>query len=315
MKHKKLFLILPLVIILVGVIKLIIIINTPLGFQVLDRLLKENENHILDTTDEKKLNRENYYQIVGEKLYINQETGLTEYDYTTSKEKVLFDIYMPDTYQIINNKIYYCKMNDNDNGNDMDLICRSLDGNNKKKILKNISDFFFNGDEMIFYRYNHTGEQFYLYQEGEEHTFLFANEQYSDDGYYPVRPLFCWEDNIVFQGEYNLGYLAGYNLKTNQWKEYFNMQNTPKKLYYKKLDVQCIQNYMFVHGTMCDSTKTAIGGEYFLDDAQENGVWRINLITNERKQITQKVYSGGIYVLNGKLYGIDGGKYYLLYDI
>lgn len=317
---KKFFVFIFLSIVLVGVIDVIQTIYTPNSYEVLERLLKRDENHTLNTTDEKKLNRENYYQIVDGKLYLNQESGLVEYDYSTKKEKVLLAISsILNDYQIINDKIFFCKLNDCDNLNDMDLICRSLDGKKKKKILKNIAGFFFYEDEMIFYRYDENedadnGDKFYLYQGEGEPQLLFVNEEYSEDGFYPAAPIFCWEGNIIFEGDLKLGYLAGYNLRTKQWQEYFNMRNTPEDRYYMQLDVQCIENYMFVHGTMCSTTKTAIAGPYYLDDAQENGVWRIDLNTNERKQITQTVYHEGIYVLNSKLYGIDNGKCYLLYD-
>ncbi|MDE6566150.1 MAG: hypothetical protein K2K70_00280 [Lachnospiraceae bacterium] len=317
---KKFFVFLFLSIVLVGVIDVIQTIYTPNSYEVLERLLKRDENHTLNTSDEKKLNRDNYYQIVDGKLYLNQESGLVEYNYSTKKEKVLLAISsILNDYQIINDKIYYCKMNDSDNLNDMDLICRSLDGKKKKKILKNIAGFFYCGDEMIFYRYdenvdNDNGDRFYLYQEEGEPQLLFVNEEDSEDGCHPADPIFCWEGNIVFEGGGIGGYLAGYNLRTKQWQEYFNMCDTPKDRYYLQLDVQCIENYMFVHGTMCSTTKTAIAGPYYLYDAQETGVWQIDLITNERKQITQTVYHEGIYVLNGKLYGIDDGQCYLLYD-
>ena len=59
------------------------------------------------------------------------------------------------------------------------------------------------------------------------------------------------------------------------------MRDTPEDHYYMQLDVQCIENFMFVHGTMCSTTRTAIAGPYYLYDVQENGVWQIDLNTNE----------------------------------
>ena len=64
---------------------------------------------------------------------------------------------------------------------------------------------------------------------------------------------------------------------------------------------------------MCDGTKSSIAGEYYVEDAPENGTWKINLVTGEKEHLTQKLYDGGIYVLNNRLYGVDYGVCELIY--
>lgn len=80
-------------------------------------------------------------------------------------------------------------------------------------------------------------------------------------------------------------------------------------MYYRIIGIQARGDDLYVQGTVCDSRKTDIGGSYVVNDAEENGVWQVDIKTGQKEQITNTVYYGGIYILDGILYGIDNGKY------
>lgn len=310
MNIKNMIILLLLFVLMFGGIKLLVRLNTPDGIEKWESFLKSEENRDLDTTYEKMYNRENTYQITGGKLYFNGEDGLYQYDYANLKEKRIFGDDVTADFQIINNTIYYTKINDNADVNDLNLVCQKLDGSGKKTLEKNILDYLCVGNEIVFCRYEGDNVNVYQYP---NHKLLFSVNDSDEDLYYLGDILFCWKEYVAFQGDLDLGYISAYNLKTGAWKEYFNMCNTRDEFYYKRTDVQCIEGNIFIQGVMCDSTKSSLGGEYYVDDAPENGIWKINLVTGKKEHLTQELYHGGIYVLNNKLYGIDAGKCDLIY--
>lgn len=115
-------------------------------------------------------------------------------------------------------------------------------------------------------------------------------------------------DNIIFEDDGGR-YLKSYNMETNKWDQLFGMHFDEKKMYYRIIGIQAKGDDLYVQGTVCDSTINDLGGSHVVSDAEENGVWQVNINTGQREQITKTVYYGGIYILDGVLYGIDNGKY------
>ena len=142
----------------------------------------------------------------------------------------------------------------------MNLVSRKLDGSEKKTLEKNILDYLCVGNEIVFCRYEGDNVNVYQYP---NHKLLFSVNDSDEDLYYLGDILFCRKEYVAFQGDLDLGYISVYNLKTGEWKEYFNMCNTRDEFYYKRTDVQCIEGNIFIQGVMCDSTKSSLGGEYY----------------------------------------------------
>ena len=201
---KNMVMIVLLFVLLFGGIKLLLRLNTPNGTEMWESFLKSEEHRDLNTTYEKIYNRDNAYQIIGGKLYFNEEDGFYQYDYADSKEKRIFGDDVAADFQIINDTIYYTKINDNNNVNDLDLVCQKLDGSGKKTLEKNILDYLWVGDEIVFRRSE--GDYVNVYQY-PNHKLLFSVNESDKDLENLGDILFCWKEYVVFQGDLDFGYL------------------------------------------------------------------------------------------------------------
>ena len=80
-------------------------------------------------------------------------------------------------------------------------------------------------------------------------------------------------------------------------------------LYFRIHDIQINQMDLYIQGLVCNTGKSSIAGYCVEKNADENGIWKVDLETGQRKQVANKIYYGGIYILGDVLYAVDNGKY------
>lgn len=293
-------------------VRLLVFINTPNSYEVRNMLLERSENQQLNTTYEK--NNEIPYQILdGFLYYYGEEDGLYQYDYRKKEKKKLLGGEICD-FQVVDKKIYYSKINDNCNGNDFDLFYRDMDNLNEKKVvIRGIMNWIFYHDEIMFCRYVQDDLTVFRYKNDSSYEEVVTVHKENYDSNHPEDLLFRLGDYLIFQRGYKGGYLSSYNLKTKEWRDFFNMDLNSDHLYFRKLDTQGVGNYVFIQGRVCDSEKSAIAGPYEVRNAKQNGIWQFNLITGEEKQLLRTNDNQGICVLDNKLYAIQDGKYEVVF--
>lgn len=279
--------------------------------QTLHILLENSQNKMLDTTEEK--NGFSRYQILDGYLYFEEEDGLYQYDYEENKKKRLWKEEIYD-FKILEGKVYYGKFNDgkcsdaNDDGDNFwDVACRDMGDLNEESLIEGVEDYIFSGEFIYFSRVSGGVRHIYQYDITTQNcSEIFSFDEFDEDGEEMAgEMILVVGNNLIFKEEN----LTSYNMEKNKWNICFDMSFQEEKLYFRIIDIQAKGEFLYVQGTVCDRTKSSIGGPYIVEDAGENGVWRVDINTGQREQITKTVYYGGIYVLDGMLYGIDDGRY------
>ncbi len=276
--------------------------------ETLHSLLKKEENSILNTTEEK--NGEIPYQIVDGILYYGDE-GFCQYKYSTKESKILRKGFMPKDFLIVGKKVYCTEINNSsEEGNDWDIISRSLENLDAKEVLiERVSDYVFTLDSVIFLRYEGDKRNVYKYVMDEStctKVVSISDELSEDKRLQELK--FAIGSFLVFLGETSNGYIIVYDMETKLWNTYFFIDFCEKNLFYKILDVQAANGNIYIQGVVCDRNKSSIAGPYVVKKAKENGTWQVDIRTGEMKKITNNVYYEGIYILNNSLYGIDSRK-------
>ncbi len=289
-------------VLLMGTGLLYIFLSTSRYEEVLERMLKSDENKILDTTEEK--NEHLPYQIINGNLYYEKEDGFYRYNYEKEEEKRLWNDFLGD-YKIIGEKVYYTKINHNGVDNIWNVVCKDLSNSYEKQVIKGVHDYTFAGDDIYFTRNRDEEIHVYRYDTiAEKENKVFFYPEWNQEGERTAGELlFVINKYFVFDGNMN-EYLLLYNSESNEWNSCFNI-TLSDNLYFRILHRQVINDYLYIQGNVCDKTKSDIAGPYVVEDADENGIWRVNIRTGEQQQLTNTVYSGGIYVLDNILYGIN----------
>lgn len=316
-----------ILILLIGIVLLILLIGIKLYLafiepdtgEILKTLLIEPQNQKLDTSEEKT--KDIPFQITGEILYyLEESSGIFQYDYRTKETKKIIKSDISTNFKVIDGKIYDLKINDKrleeEGQNINDIIFRDLkDKNIKRTLIKYVSDCIFYKDSIIFSRYEGEEENIYQYYLGQsKYKKILSIPGDSENEKYPGELKYMLNDYIVFAEGNMGGWLSVYNLKTRQWRPCFKIDFKEEQMYFWFLDIQAIGDFVYIQGQVCDSTRSALAGPYVVENAEENGIWEVNIKTGEQKHLTETVYHGGIYVLDHKLYGINDGKYEKVLD-
>lgn len=293
---------------LIGGIKIYQFFTMPNPFEVLIGLLEEPQNKKLNTTEEKT--GFTPYQILDGNLYYEKD-GLCQYNYESNKRKKLWDedIY---EFKIMKGKIYYAKMRkdrDNNDHNFCSIECRDLENLHKEQVVEGVTDWVFSGESIFF---SHMiGNKRYIQQydiSTQQCKEIVAFNIFDQDGESKQGEMeLVIDQNIIFE-DTGGRYLILYNMQTKKWNKLFQFQFQEKELYYRITGIQVRGDDLYVQGTVCDSRINDLGGSRVVNDAEENGVWRVDIKTGQKEQVTNTVYCW-IYILDGILYGIDYGKY------
>lgn len=278
---------------------------TPDSQEVLMYLLTKPENISLNTTEEKTNNCS--YQILNGILYMNKEEGFCQYDFVEKEWKTLWSGEVYD-YQIAEENVYCMEFKDDAvSSNEWNIISRDLNHSNKKKVLiEEVFDCVFYEKRIYYSRIYEDKRCIWEYDINtlrSREIFSIDLQAYEEIEY--VNLVTVSERYFVFAGE--LGVWI-YNRETCQWN-CLKVDFEDINLYSILQDIQADKNYLYFQVWVCDSTKSAIAGPYIEEGSDENGIWRINLKTGQREQLSNKIYYGGIYILDGVLYAIDDGKY------
>ena len=279
---------------------------TPVSQEVLVYLLTKPENISLNTTEEKANNCS--YQILNGILYMNKEEGFCQYDFAEKEWKTMWSGEVYD-YQIVGGDVNCIEFADDAiSSNEWNIISRDLNHLNKKKVLiEEVFDCVFHEERIYYSRIYEDKRCIWEYDINtlrSREIFSIDLQAYEEIEY--VNLVTVSERYFVFAGELDGVWI--YNREPCQWNR-LKVDFEDINLYSILQDIQADKNYLYFQVWVCDSTKSAIAGPYIEEGSDENGIWRINLKTGQREQLSNKIYYGGIYILDGVLYAIDDGKY------
>ena len=199
--------------------------------------------------------------------------------------------------------------NNSGSANSWNILSRNLNNLDEKEVLiEKVFDCIFDEDCIYYSCLDENSDKRYIWQFDTntlKSRVVFSVDTQVDEEIRYGEMVIASEQYFVFLGNRDAWI---YNRKTNQWNS-FKMDFKESNLYFWFHDIQVDETYLYVQGLVCDNRKSDIAGPYVEKDADENGVWQVNLKTGERKQMTNKIYYGGIYILDGILYAIDNGKY------
>lgn len=278
--------------------------------EVLADLLTKPEYMTLDTTREKG----GYcpYQIQNGILYLNGQNGFCQYDFARKEWKTLWtgDVY---DYLVVGDAVYCMEFADDSGTENMwNIISRNLNNLQEKKVLiENVFDCVFAKGYIYYSCFDENVTQRNIYQY-DTNTLksreLFSFDLQADEVDKNGVEVDENGEMIFASGQY-FGFENGndiclYNKELCQWN-CFRMNFEKNNLYFWIHDIQENETSLYIQGMVCDATKSAIAGPYVEKDAPENGIWKVDIKTGGRKQIANKIYYGGIYILNDVLYGID----------
>lgn len=281
----------------------------------LRRLLEDSRNRTLNTTEEK--NGRISYQIVNGCLYYeeydedNEKSGIYEYDYDKNEKRKLWEGKIDD-FKIMDGKIYYGKWKSSKEAglNRLDVECRELENiHSKEKLIEGVSEYVFSGDTIYFSRI--VGKKRCIYQ----YDLTSANckeinffDQLDQDGDEIAGDMILASGNsLIFEENENDGIIS-YDVSTNQWNECFQVDLKKEEWYFLITGIQAKEDFLYIEVRVCDRTKPVVFAPHIVKDAVENGIWRVNISTGQQIHLTNTLYDGGIYMLDGILYGIDYGK-------
>lgn len=301
-----------IVLVIIGGVKIYHLFTTPDYFEVLLGLLEEPQNERLNTTGEKT--GFTPYQILDGNLYYEKDS-LYQYNYNSKQRKKLWDGEVMG-FKIMKDKVFYAEWQKNRNEYDhnfWNIECRDLGDLHKEQVAEGVSDWVFSGESVFFSRMERNIRRIWQYdinsrQCKEIVAFnIFDQNEESEQGEMEL----VIDQNIIFK-DTGGAYLRLYNMQTGKWNKFFCVDFQKKELYYRIIGIQAKGDDLYVQGTVCDSKKSDLGGSYVVSDAEENGIWRVDINTGKKEQLTNTVYYGGIYMLDGILYGIDNGKYEMI---
>ena len=269
------------------------------------RFLKSQENAQIDTTYEKKSNKEINYQITNGKLYYFDKSILdTEYHFFVYDYQYRTNIELPFVpsynFCVIDNYIYYEVFENQKKC----IKYRILSMPEHDYCLKEgVGDWIFDNEDIIYSTKEDNCVNFFhlsIYYRDVEGE-IEAMELSSDENYgWDMR--YCFNGLIVFESCYSSN-LKCYDKKSKVWKEISYIPSATEPYYFGVKKQQYVGNYVVFCGTMMDSTRTAIAGTYELKNEPQNGVWVLDITSGKTTHI-QTGYIYNLYVLNGEIYGM-----------
>ena len=273
--------------------------------EILIDILTKPENVSLDTTSQK--NRYCYYQIVDGILYLDGKDGFCQYDFVKEEWKTIWSGEV-NNYKIVGRNVF-CMEPAGDSEELWNVLSRNLDNFNEKKVLiEKVFDCVFCEGCIYYSRFDENSEKRYICQfdtnTSKSRTIFCIDSQVDDE----IR----YGEMVAASKNYFLFCEAGgvwiYNRKAGQWNR-FRMNFNETNLYFWIHDIQINQTDLYIQGLVCNTEKSSIAGYYVEENAAENGIWKVNLETGQRKQVVNNIYYGGIYILGDVLYAVDDGKY------
>lgn len=273
--------------------------------EILIDILTKPENVSLNTTNQK--NRYSYYQIVDGILYLDGEDGFCQYDFSKKEWKTIWSGEV-NNYKVVGRNVF-CMEPADDSEELWNVLSRDLDNFTEKKVLiEKVFDCVFCDDCIYYSCFDENHEKRYIYQfdtnTSKSRTIFCIDSQVDDEIVYGE--LVAASENYFLFCEN--GGVWIYNRKTSQWNR-FGMDFNEPNLYFWIHDIQINQTDLYIQGLVCNTEKSGAAGYYVEEDAAENGIWRVNLETGQKKQIVNGIYYGGIYILGDVLYAVDDGKY------
>lgn len=267
-----------------------------------DALLEQVvEKGITDTTEEKGINISETFQVYKNRLYYNSGNGFWFVDLETGKRENLTTEYICD-FVICDDLIYYLDMS-----KAVDyVVCKNLNDVAKKerlRVLRDIESYIFINKEVIALRELEDKHVIIKWREdGSEQVLLEFGvdviEQYEVQlcGYYEGKYIF-FSNRAIGGGIYTV------DGNTGEVRKVFSIEKEGSV--YCKLDgVRCTKDKVYIWGLAFDSAKSALGGQYPIEDSDKTGVWQVNLNNYETKRISDKFYDK-MCMLQGELYGVE----------
>ena len=275
--------------------------------EVLINILTKPENASLDTTRQK--NEYCSYQIVDGILYLDGKDGFCQYDFAEKEWKTIWSGEV-NNYKIVGRNIF-C-MEPADDSEELELwnvLSRNLDNFTEKKVLiEKVFDCVFD-EECIYYScFDENSDKRYICQfdtNTSKSRTIFCIDSQADDEIKYGKMVAASEKYFVFCEN---GGVWTYNREVGQW-DCFKVDFNEPDLYFRIHDIQINQMDLYIQGLVCNTGKSSIAGYYVEKNADENGIWKVDLETGQRKQVANKIYYGGIYILGDVLYAVDNGKY------
>ena len=178
----------------------------------------------------------------------------------------------------------------------------------KKVLVPHVCDFVNHGDDIYYSRYEEDARSVYKYEKKYNPQIL-STDAFDDDGLDILGDLkYSYGDNVVFVGDNGEIVISVYDCEKEQWNKFSLFQFENSDYYFRRWTVNAHDDYLYIEGIVCDRTKSSLAGPYEVKKAKENGIWRINIRTGEKEQISTSAKYRGMYMLDGSLYGMYQGK-------
>mgnify|MGYP000102387113 CR=1 FL=1 len=267
-----------------------------------DALLEQVvENGVTDTTEEKGMNISETFQVYKNRLYCNLEKGFGFVDLKTGKRENLTSEYIYN-FVICDELIYYL-----DTRRAVDcLVCKNLKdvaGKEWLRVLRDIESYIFINKEVIALRELEDKHVIIKYgEDGSEQVLLEFGvdvmEQYEAQlcGYYEGKYIF-FSNRAIGGGVYMI------DESTGEVRKVFSIENEGS-VYCKLAGVKCAKDKVYIWGIACDSAKSTLGGQYYMENSTKTGVWQVNLTDFKAERILDEFYDE-MCILQGELYGVE----------
>lgn len=115
-------------------------------------------------------------------------------------------------------------------------------------------------------------------------------------GYYEGKYIF-FSNRAIGGGIYTV------DESTGEVRKVFSIENEGS-VYCKLAGVKCAKDKVHIWGIACDSAKSTLGGQYYMEDSTKTGVWQVNLTDFKAERILDEFYDE-MCILQGELYGVE----------